>query len=484
MRRLMALIILIAGTVSLWAGGQAEGAASATRGKYLAGKGIIIPPAEIHADSYISQIDFNYPEPSTDLGVTLYSGHRQVFAKGQQEILQIGIQGRKLQFQDLPPMNLAFVIDKSGSMQSQDKMGWVKEAFHIFIQRVRDMDFVSLVVFDSGARVVYPSTRMNSTQDRLVLRQEVENLTPGGGTNLVAGLELGYQQVLSNFRKEYTNRVLFLTDGVGESKGILDMADTYQQMGINVSAIGVGENFDANLMVELARKGGGSSRFISDRAEMEKTFGTELDRMLVPVAKNLEMRLEFLPDVEILGTWGYDNAVEGKTLRYFLPTLHHRDYETILVDFRILPQELSGEQELARFSLVYTDVEGSKQEAGPFSLNVLFVEEEHPVTGFSDAMVLQAGTMLHFAQALQTIGGLYHSCQEDLNKVNAMREALFRAETEKAQKAQEAGMKKTIVYENLTSPEIQALETAVFSKMKHAIELTSSTKKELVNTRM
>ncbi len=106
----------------------------------------------------------------------------------------------------------------------------------------------------------------------------MQAISPGGGTNLVAGLELGYQKVPANFRSEYSNRVLFLTDGRGESTVILEMAMNYKNMGINVSTIGVGTDFDLNLMVDLSKKGGGSSRFISAREEMEETLGSELDR--------------------------------------------------------------------------------------------------------------------------------------------------------------------------------------------------------------
>jgi Ca-activated chloride channel family protein len=218
----------------VWAGGQAEAASSTARGKYLAGQGIIIPPDEVHIDSYIAHINYKYPDPANDLGVSLYSGHYQVSTGGQEEVIHIGIQGKKLGFESLPPMNLAFVIDKSGSMSAQDKMGWVKDAFNFFIEKVRDIDFVSLVVFDNEAKVIFPSTQMKSRERRLQFKEAVNSIQPGGGTNLIGGLELGYQQVLANFRSEYTNRVLFLTDGVGESGGILDMAETYSEMGVSV----------------------------------------------------------------------------------------------------------------------------------------------------------------------------------------------------------------------------------------------------------
>jgi hypothetical protein len=465
-----ALLLIALLAEGAWAGGEQEAAAGAARGKYLAGQGIIIPSEEVHINSYIASIDYRYPNPVEDLGITLYSGHYQLSSSGQDEVIHIGIQGKKLGFENLPPMNLAFVIDKSGSMSASDKMGWVKDAFDIFIERVRDIDFVSLVVFDATASVVFPSTQMKTRDRRLEFKAAVGSVEPGGGTNLREGLELGYQQVLANFRTDYINRVLFLTDGVGDSTGIMDMAEAYKEMGINVSTIGVGLDFDLNLMVELSKRGGGSSRFISDRQEMEETFGSELDRMVAPVARNLEMTLEFLHPVEVLGTWGYQNRVEGNRIFYAQDTLHHRDYETILAHVHIPKQELAGAQDLVRFSVEYEDLEGEKHRSGPHVLQVEYVEMEHPVAGFSNAMVLQSGTMLHFAQDLRMIGDLYYSSEEQIEEINKMRDELWRAGD--------------VAYEDVSSPKIVSLEKEVVSKMNRAINMTVALKKELNNARL
>jgi Mg-chelatase subunit ChlD/TolB-like protein len=397
----------------LWAGSKKEAEAPAQRGKYLAERGVIVPPEEVYIDSYIAHIDYRYPKPESDIGITLYAGHRQISSRGQEEIIQIGIQGKELSFEELPPMNLAFVIDKSGSMRDQEKMEWVKESFYIFIDKVREKDFVSLIYFDNRAETVFPSTRMDSQYKRERFKDEVYRVRPGGGTNLMDGVKLGYKEVLSNYRKEYVNRVLVLSDGMATTSttGLLEMAQRYSGMGINISTIGVGKDFDLQLMNNLAHRGGGSSRFISDREQMEKTFGTELDRMVVPIAKDVEMKLEFLQNVEVLATWGYENRIYGNSISYYLSSLHHRDYETILAHIRIPPLRFHGEQDLARFSMEYRDEEGNSHSRGPYYLTVNFVEVDYPVTGFSDAMVLRSGTMLHFSQALKRVGELYYSGQ-------------------------------------------------------------------------
>ncbi|MCK4803922.1 MAG: VWA domain-containing protein [Spirochaetes bacterium] len=312
MKKYIFLCIFLAVGQLLWAGAKAEPEAAPERAKYLVGKGIIIPPEEIHEESYVASVDYNYPEPDSSFGVRFYSGHKQISTGGQEELFIIGIQGRRLTFEDLPPMNQAFVIDRSGSMYQRDKMEWVKESFDVFINKVRDKDFVSLVVFDEDAEVIFPATQMNSEKKRKKFRDAVHSITPGGGTNMAAGLELGYKEVLLNFNKENTNQVLFLTDGVGDSERVLELAETYRKMGIDISAIGLGMDFNHAFMSDLAKRGGGSSRFIADRETMEEIFDVGLSRMSVTVARDIELELEFLQNLEIVNTWGYDYQVEGQ----------------------------------------------------------------------------------------------------------------------------------------------------------------------------
>jgi TolB-like protein len=422
------LVIILTGFIGItlsWSGGESEGAASNTRGTYLADRGIIIPNEEIHIDSYIAAIDYNYPKPESEkFEVHMYTGNRQIYMGGAEEILQIGLQAGKTEFENLPPMNLAFVIDHSGSMAQADKLEWVIDAFDIFIEKVRDTDYVSLVIFDDFAEVIYPATKMDSEEKRNQFKRVVHSITPDGSTNLLDGLQLGSIEVLKNYNIEYTNRVMFLSDGQdtcgNTHEAILELAEQFCEEGVTISTIGVGQAFDLELMVQLARTGAGSSRFISDREEMQKIFGSELDRMVVAQARNLEMTLEFLVDVNIIDTWGYQNVRSGDTVYYYLPTLHNGDYETILVDFETEGQRFSGVLDLARFTVKYEDNFGNQLESGPHIIQAEFVEDSTPLTGFSNGMVLHSGSMLHFAKNLKTIADTYYSGQIRANLEHAL----------------------------------------------------------------
>ena len=132
-----ALIFLVVSGPLLWAGGAMEAEAAVERGEYLAGKGIIIPAEEIFENSYVSAVDYQYPDPEASFGVQFYSGHRQLSTEGQEEIFLIAVQGRRPTYEDLPVMNHVFVVDKSGSMYQEDKMNWVKESFDAFMNTIR-----------------------------------------------------------------------------------------------------------------------------------------------------------------------------------------------------------------------------------------------------------------------------------------------------------------------------------------------------------
>jgi len=129
-------------------------------------------------------------------------------------------------------------------------------------------------------------------------------------------------------------------------------------------------------------------------------------------------------------------------------------------------------KELVRFSVSYKDLNDMQHKEGPYSLSVEVVEIDDPVSGFSNGMLLQSGTMLHFAQNLKMIGELYYSCKTEIDQVSELRDLLWR---------QQGG---SVDYEELSSPEIRRLEQSIQSKMQRAMSITVELKKEILNARL
>jgi hypothetical protein len=357
---------MIIGTY-VFAAGSAEGGGS-NRGTFLSRGGYIILPEDIKIENYIAQNDYNYPLPHQDnLNVITAAG-----LKDENAYIQIGLKGKKTMFSELPPLNITFCIDRSGSMS--EIMVWVKDCFYIFIDQLRDGDFISLVDMNTNAQVLIPSTHIKSQADRTVFKRTVDKIIANGGTDIYAGMLESYKENEKNYNHGYINRVVILTDGMhnfGEkiNKDILDLARTYNKKGIDISTILLGINTATGLMVDVAIEGGGSSRFISDHDEMVKIFQTELDRMLVPAARDLKITL-ILPDgVLFKEAWGYKHYKEENTIHYYVPTLHNGDYETILAELSYNPLRLNNNL-LGNLYLEYKDLNNNQKNLGPYSIEI------------------------------------------------------------------------------------------------------------------
>jgi hypothetical protein len=362
------VVIILLFPVMAHSAGSREGAAS-NRGRYLSGFGHIIQPDEIKIDNLIAQIDYNYPLPQTGA----FNVITETDIRNEDIFIQIGIKGKKDTFEDLPPMNISFVIDISGSMAQQDKLSWVKSSFYIFINQIRPQDIISVVIFDNNAEVLIEPTRILNDRDRDRFKRRVDSLRPRGGTDIFKGMTLGYQQVEKNFRSDYTNRVLLLTDGMHNGTGtkddILSRVSRYNDRGITISTVSLGAAADIDLMVDMAIRGGGSSRFISDHDKMEQTFGSELDRLIVPAARMLRIQLELADGINLKETWGYDYWVDGNVINYRLDSIHNGDYETIMV-IATSRDSITRETVVANLSVSYVTLTGENSNVGPYIVSL------------------------------------------------------------------------------------------------------------------
>jgi Ca-activated chloride channel family protein len=395
-------------------------------------------------DHYIAQYDYNYPLPrQDDLTVTTASG-----VKDQNAYIQIGLKGRKMDFSALPPLNITFCIDRSGSMA--EMMLWVKDSFYIFIDQVRNGDIISLVDMNTNAQTLIPPVTIQSPGDRTRFKREVDRIIANGGTDVYAGMLQSYKEVEKNFDPAYVNRVVLLTDGMHNSgemrnKNILDLASGYRERGINISTVLLGIQAATGLMTDVAIEGGGSSRFIPDHDEMVKIFQTELDRMLVPAAKELQMRLVLSPGVTLKETWGYKNYQEDNASYYYVSTLHNGDYETIFAELSPDPSVTN----LGTLYIDYLDLSNNPKSLGPFQIN-LAARETGPDQPIADLRVREAEGLLVLARGLIDIANR-------AGKIASLEMGLYQYEEPSPQRSDLVQQIKLEVTQNLSI--IKGLET-------------------------
>ena len=192
-----------------------------------------------------------------------------------------------------PPLSLAVVVDVSGSMLG-DKLAFVQQGLELLIDGMNDDDEVSLISYSDAATVI--AEMQPVAGNRSSLRETVRSLVAEGATNLEAGLRAGYAEVLSDYDSSRQNRVILLSDGnptagITGQGPILDMSRGYNSDGIGLTTIGLGQDFNINLMRDLALQADGNFYFLEDAGAVSEVFEEELSFFVVPVAFDLELTL-------------------------------------------------------------------------------------------------------------------------------------------------------------------------------------------------
>ncbi len=189
-----------------------------------------------------------------------------------------------------PPLNLALAIDVSGSMRGQP-IESVRAGLLMMADELGPKDEVTLIAYDTQARVVYRSTPEDDLS-RDQLRDEIRNLGLGGSTNIYEGLKLAAEQVEAHRAEDRQNRVILLSDGVAtagitNTDRIVNLGAAHADAGIGLTTVGVGDEFDLRLMRELSEVGSGNFYFLENAAAVEEVFVEEINTFMVPIAEDI-----------------------------------------------------------------------------------------------------------------------------------------------------------------------------------------------------
>ncbi len=209
------------------------------------------------------------------------------------------------------PLNLALVLDKSGSMKG-DKIDYVRRAANFIIDNLTSEDLVSIITYDNQATTVVHSGKVT---DKAALRSKVNRIGADGSTNLSGGLLNGYQEVKSTYNQEYVNRVLLLSDGLA-NEGITDESQLQEiaknmkfDNDISLSTFGVGLDYNENLMMNLAEFGSGNYYFIENPSQIPTIFEEEMNGLLNVVAQGMMLHIDIPNGVKVKQTYGYERSV-------------------------------------------------------------------------------------------------------------------------------------------------------------------------------
>jgi Ca-activated chloride channel family protein len=217
-------------------------------------------------------------------------------------MIRVGIQGYEVADEDRKDATLTFVIDVSGSMDMDNRLGLVKRSLELLVEQLRPTDRVSIVVYGTEARVVLNPT---SGSEKGEILSAIYGLHPEGTTNAEAGLRLGYGMAMEGHMRDGINRVILCSDGVanvGETgpDAILAEIDHYVEEGITLTTIGFGmDNYNDTLMEQLADHGNGFYAYVDDMSEARRLFIDEITGTLQTIALDAKVQVEFDPEVVV-----------------------------------------------------------------------------------------------------------------------------------------------------------------------------------------
>ncbi|WP_374416252.1 vWA domain-containing protein [Ectopseudomonas oleovorans] len=271
-----------------------------------------LPPKDaVRLEELVNYFPYAYPLPqgdvpfgvSTELAVTPWNP--------QTRLLRIAIKASDRSVDELPPANLVFLVDVSGSMHRREGLPMVQGTLKLLVDQLRPQDRVSLVTYAGDSKVVLGSA---PGSDKAKIRAAIDQLNAGGSTAGESGIQLAYQQASKHMIDGGINRILLATDGdfnvgISDFDSLKQLAAGKRKSGVSLTTLGFGvDNYNERLMEQLADAGNGNYAYIDNLREARKVLVDQLGSTLATLASDVKLQLEFNPsEVSEYRLLGYDN---------------------------------------------------------------------------------------------------------------------------------------------------------------------------------
>lgn len=383
--------------------------ASLAMGKMRAASLSVPVPEEIIVEDYVNyhKHGINRPGKEGGVAVDVRWGAEAFEAQTEEAILQVGLAtGYARNMEDLPPVNLSLVIDKSGSMTG-DRIEKAKEAAHELVKRLREGDIISIVAFDNNVEVVFPAAAI---RDHREVHDAINRIFVQGGTDLNAGMITGYEQVVQNHKKESSNKVIMLTDaltnqGITNPDQIVRNSEFYSEdYQVEFTIVGVGVDFNAGLARQLTGSARSTIHFVNDPEDIKKVFIDEVESLLAPVARKVHLVIEYSKEMELKEIYGYAPEFEENRIILELENLNSGMSQVVLCRFG-LPDGSKAEEFKAEARLVYLSASDLSRKTVKGSARADIKARSQ---GLTDSDVLKNYTIALMASSYREMAGLYH----------------------------------------------------------------------------
>lgn len=290
---------------------DADGAAYGYMRKMVS-NGFLPDPSSVRIEEYLNYFTFNYADPTGDHAIAINSEVGPCPWNEEHMLMRLGIKGKPMDLDQTPAANFVFMVDVSGSMDSNDKLGLLKSCLTTLVDNLRPTDRVSIITYASKVEKLIESTPASKADK---IKKAISKLNAKGSTAGGAAMKMAYEEALDNFIEGGNNRVIMGTDGdfnvgVTSTDALLEMVQDYADKGIYLTVCGFGSgNLNDSMMETISNKGNGTYQYIDSELEMVKVFVHENSKFY-SVANDTKVQITFDPAaVDSYRLIGYENRV-------------------------------------------------------------------------------------------------------------------------------------------------------------------------------
>ena len=319
--------------------------------------------------------------PAPDVTLRVTPEREFIYKSGPREVIvQVEIEGRKVDDGRRSPMNLAIVLDRSGSMEGA-KIEKARQAAAMAVDKLGEDDFFSLVTYDSETNLLIEPQRIGNRDNREELKARIHRIQPGGSTALHAGVVLGAKQVRQKLVKERVNRVILLSDGianVGPSRpsDLSSLGRELRSDGISVSTVGLGDDYNEDLMTALAEASNANYYYVKDAEKLPGVFAQEHGASRSLLARSITIRINAPEGVRLKEIVGRPEIKCGdRTVEIAMPELFGAEKRRFLVR-AVAEENVPDAIEAAQVELNYAALNGDPAPAQRIAAKVAFTDDQ------------------------------------------------------------------------------------------------------------
>jgi Ca-activated chloride channel family protein len=421
------------------------GSAERDRIESLIHRGVVVDGAQVVLTAFTNTFSQALPVPDGKaLAVSAKLERSRIIRDGGRTYLQVGLQAVRSETPLRPRLNIALVIDASGSMAEDGKIRDVKQAARTLVERLALSDSLAIVSYNESARVLH---RAGPVHDRAALVASIDGVVPGGNTNIEAGLRAAYEQLAEHDQDPAAvHLVILLSDGqanVGltDAGALARMAERYFDRGIQTTSIGVGLEFNDTLMSRVALAGKGNYHFIKNAAATDAILAAELNELTHLAAKAVKVRIVLDERVELVRVLGAQqlgseeaarvkaeekkldrrvqqelgiaanrqNEPDAPGLKFFIPHFHLGSSHVIMLEVAVPPGEAADSLHVADVFVKYKDVVCRENRNERLSVRAAYVHDREAMIASTDPAVkknvlgFQTGeSLMHAARLLDS----------------------------------------------------------------------------------